>query len=203
MTETILSFFEKNFEEYKTTLKETSHDTKNDEYATELCDVVYNYDLIVKHRLFDNNSTACSPDAILFSDTTVFFIEFKNAVLEQQVESSDKYMLRRYKMKFNEEIRDKLLLKGVEGLYVFQSLLLENKINFDGVRTEYILCYNSEKNRKKAEDVEVDKIFKNFRRLSGARNVSFGLSRLANDFYYDDVRTLDMEEFAEYMDARK
>lgn len=195
----IISFFEENYEKYKVTLKETSFDIINEEYATDLENIVYSYDDIIKHAIFKNVGTSCSQDAILFVEDTILFIEFKNAILEQKVFSNDKSIMKKYKMKFNEDMKNKLLLKGVEGLYVFKKIMLENGLDLDNIKLKYILCFNEEKNFIKPEEEQIDKLLKSLRDLSDQSTIRFGLFRLQNDFYYDDVRTLDREAFKRYI----
>ena len=197
----IKHLFETKYGAYQCSLKESSHDFINDEYATSLPNEAYNYDCILKHVVFKNGSTSCSQDAILFDKDTIFFIEFKNAILEQKISSTDRGMLKKYKLKFNDDIKKKLLLKGVEGLYIFQQILAENNLSLQGVKVKYILCYNKDKNFTKEEGKEVDQIFQNLRLLSESRNVGFGLLRLENSFYYDEVKTLGREEFERYIKA--
>lgn len=198
MMSNIAEFFDKNYSKYKTTLKETSYDTVNGEYTTELEISAYNYDDIIKYSVFNSNKISCSPDAILFNEGEVLFIEFKNTVLEQKINTDDKTMLRRYKLKFNDDVKNKLLLKGVEGLYIFKRIMLENNIALKD-RLIYILCYNEDKNIYKREDVEVEKIFNCLRELSGYRNASFGLTRLKHEVYYDEVLTLGRGAFEKYI----
>ena len=199
MISDIEALFEKKYSKYKCSLKESSYDNKNDEYATTLPNSAYNYDEIIKHAVFKNNCTSCSQDAILFLKDSIFFIEFKNAILEQKVNSSDRSILKKYKHKFNEDIKNKLLLKGVEGLYIFKKILSENKLELEDINIKYILCYNESKNLSTSEETEVDKIFRNLRSLSESRNISFGLFRLENPFYYSEVRTLGRNEFENYI----
>ena len=197
--EHIVSFFEENYEKYKTTLKETSFDIVNEEYATELEHIVYSYDDIIKHAIFKNVGTSCSQDALLFIGDTILFIEFKNAILEQKVFSNDKGMLKKYKMKFNEDMKNKLLLKGVEGLYIFKNVMSEHGVGLENIKLNYILCFNEEKNFIKPEEEQIDKLMKSLRDLSDQSIVRFGLFRLQSNFYYDDVKTLDREAFKRYI----
>jgi hypothetical protein len=77
----IKNHLQETFTEYLDTLKNTSHDDKNDVYlcTDETLEPVYNFDEYIK--INNNSPLPASPDAIYLGTKFFYFIEFKNSPL--------------------------------------------------------------------------------------------------------------------------
>ncbi len=123
------------FDDYLTTLKETSKDGDNAEYMTESTYPAVNFDCFKKDY---NSNKFCgfrSNDALLIPpdcNNKFVFIEFKNGCIEKNITDMT-------------EIVEKIY----ESLFVFNEVKEEN-ISFNKSNVVYVLVYNEEKNSKYA-----------------------------------------------------
>lgn len=68
------------FENYRSTLKETSFDLTNNEFLCEdeSVDNVFDFDAYVKAKFGNVDALPASPDAICLGSKHLYFVEFKN-----------------------------------------------------------------------------------------------------------------------------
>lgn len=119
------------FDDYLTTLKETSKDEDNAEYMTESTYPAVNFDCFKSG--YDSNKFCGfrSNDALLIPpdcNNKFVFIEFKNGGIERNITDTT-------------EIVEKIY----ESLFVFNEVKKKN-ISFDKFHVVYVLVYNEEKN---------------------------------------------------------
>lgn len=126
------------FKDYMDTLKETSKDSNNAEYMTELTNGVINYDLFqeayAKHY---GKKVTCSMDALVKAKDEWFFIEFKNGKIDkkQKTNISEKVGHSLYSFMDNINVKTEYC---------------RNNVNF-------ILVYNEQKNKHQGKSNILEK----------------------------------------------
>lgn len=174
------------FKKNMSTFKETSYDKDGEEpgYMTDSQIQVINFDKVkdgyIKNLALSN--TPCSNDALYFGkDNKIFFVEFKNGVLDE-----------RPRRNFN------LCKKIYDSLLIFNDIVNKN-ISFCRENLYFILVYNESKNRREAcrtEQEESSKaiISKKIHKKAKKKFVRFGLDRFEK-LYFKEVFTYTESEF--------
>ena len=168
------------------TFKETSYDKDGEEpgYMTDSQIQVINFDKVkdcyIKNLALSN--TPCSNDALYFGkDNKIFFVEFKNGVLDE-----------RPRRNFN------LCKKIYDSLLIFNDIVNKN-ISFCRKNLYFILVYNESKNRREACKTEQEEsskaiISKKIHKKAKKKFVRFGLDRFEK-LYFKEVFTYTESEF--------
>lgn len=174
------------FKKNMSTFKETSYDKDGEEpgYMTDSQIQVINFDKVkdgyIKNLALSN--TPCSNDALYFGkDNKIFFVEFKNGVLDE-----------RPRRNFN------ICKKIYDSLLIFNDIVNKN-ISFCRENLYFILVYNESKNRREAcrtEQEESSKaiISKKIHKKAKKKFVRFGLDRFEK-LYFKEVFTYTESEF--------
>ena len=174
------------FKQNMSTFKETSYDKDGEEpgYMTDSQIQVINFDKVkdgyIKNLALSN--TPCSNDALYFGkDNKIFFVEFKNGVLDE-----------RPRRNFN------ICKKIYDSLLIFNDIVNKN-ISFCRENLYFILVYNESKNRREAcrtEQEESSKaiISKKIHKKAKKKFVRFGLDRFEK-LYFKEVFTYTESEF--------
>ena len=174
------------FKQNMSTFKETSYDKDGEEpgYMTDSQIQVINFDKVkdgyIKNLALSN--TPCSNDALYFGkDNKIFFVEFKNGVLDE-----------RPRRNFN------ICKKIYDSLLIFNDIVNKN-ISFCRENLYFILVYNESKNRREAcrtEQEESSKaiISKKIHKKAKKKFIRFGLDRFEK-LYFKEVFTYTESEF--------
>ena len=174
------------FKQNMSTFKETSYDKDGEEpgYMTDSQIQVINFDKVkdgyIKNLALSN--TPCSNDALYFGkDNKIFFVEFKNGVLDE-----------RPRRNFN------LCKKIYDSLLIFNDIVNKN-ISFCRENLYFILVYNESKNRREACRTEKEEsskaiISKKIHKKAKKKFVRFGLDRFEK-LYFKEVFTYTESEF--------
>lgn len=174
------------FKKNMSTFKETSYDKDGEKpgYMTDSQIQVINFDKVkdcyIKNLALSN--TPCSNDALYFGkDNKIFFVEFKNGVLDE-----------RPRRNFN------ICKKIYDSLLIFNDIVNKN-ISFCRENLYFILVYNESKNRREAcrtEQEESSKaiISKKIHKKAKKKFVRFGLDRFEK-LYFKEVFTYTESEF--------
>lgn len=174
------------FKKNMSTFKETSYDKDGEEpgYMTDSQIQVINFDKVkdgyIKNLALSN--TPCSNDALYFGkDNKIFFVEFKNGVLDE-----------RPRRNFN------LCKKIYDSLLIFNDIVNKN-ISFCRENLYFILVYNESKNRREACKTEQEEsskaiISKKIHKKAKKKFVRFGLDRFEK-LYFKEVFTYTESEF--------
>ena len=160
------------FDDYLTTLKETSKDGDNAEYMTESTYLAVNFDCFKNG--YDSNKFCGfrSNDALLIPpdcNNKFVFVEFKNGRIENITSMTE------------------IVEKIYESLFVFNDVKEEN-ISFDKIHVVYILVYNEDKNSKYALENHAAKI-------AGKKYIIPQLDRYK--ILFSDFFTMTKSEFCE------
>lgn len=178
------------------TLKQTSYDSANEQYMSNIENNVVDFDKVKDNylkSLSEGPSQTClSNDALLKVEDQWYFIEFKNGVITIQV---------------NDEIKTKIY----DSLLVFLEIINKH-IDYSREKINYILVFNSDhidkprytKNFDKNEfynhypDYRADLLFL-LENLGGDfGKPQFGLERFKK-FIFRDVKTIPKSVFDEYI----
>ena len=174
------------FKQNMSTFKETSYDKDGEEpgYMTDSQIQVINFDKVkdgyIKNLALSN--TPCSNDALYFGkDNKIFFVEFKNGVLDE-----------RPRRNFN------ICKKIYDSLLIFNDIVNKN-ISFCRENLYFILVYNENKNKREACKTEQEEsskaiISKKIHKKAKKKFVRFGLDRFEK-LYFKEVFTYTESEF--------
>ena len=174
------------FKKNMSTFKETSYDKDGEEpgYMTDSQIQVINFDKVkdgyIKNLALSN--TPCSNDALYFGkDNKIFFVEFKNGVLDE-----------RPRRNFN------ICKKIYDSLLIFNDIVNKN-ISFCRENLYFILVYNENKNKREACKTEQEEsskaiISKKIHKKAKKKFVRFGLDRFEK-LYFKEVFTYTESEF--------
>ena len=183
------------------TLKQTSYDSANDDYMSNIDYQVIDFDKVKDKYLKSLDGGPCqkclSNDALFQVGDQWYFIEFKNGVITIQID-------------------DEIKTKIYDSLLIFLEIIDEH-IDYSREKVNYILVFNSDyidrpnysRNFKRDEyrryfeqidciDYRAD-LLHSMERLSGEfGKPQFGLGRLKK-FIFKDVKTLPKRVFDEYI----
>lgn len=174
------------FKKNMSTFKETSYDKDGEEpgYMTDSQIQVINFDKVkdgyIKNLALSN--TPCSNDALYFGkDNKIFFVEFKNGVLDE-----------RPRRNFN------ICKKIYDSLLIFNDIVNKN-ISFCRENLYFILVYNENKNKREACKTEQEEsskaiISKKIHKKAKKKFIRFGLDRFEK-LYFKEVFTYTESEF--------
>ena len=174
------------FKKNMSTFKETSYDKDGEKpgYMTDSQIQVINFDKVkdgyIKNLALSN--TPCSNDALYFGkDNKIFFVEFKNGVLDE-----------RPRRNFN------ICKKIYDSLLIFNDIVHQN-ISFCRENLYFILVYNENKNKREACKTEQEEsskaiISKKIHKKAKKKFVRFGLDRFEK-LYFKEVFTYTESEF--------
>ena len=174
------------FKKNMSTFKETSYDKDGEKpgYMTDSQIQVINFDKVkdgyIKNLALSN--TPCSNDALYFGkDNKIFFVEFKNGVLDE-----------RPRRNFN------ICKKIYDSLLIFNDIVNKN-ISFCRENLYFILVYNENKNKREACKTEQEEsskaiISKKIHKKAKKKFVRFGLDRFEK-LYFKEVFTYTESEF--------
>lgn len=174
------------FKQNMSTFKETSYDKDGEEpgYMTDSQIQVINFDKVkdgyIKNLALSN--TPCSNDALYFGkDNKIFFVEFKNGVLDE-----------RPRRNFN------ICKKIYDSLLIFNDIVNKN-ISFCRENLYFILVYNENKNKREACKTEQEEsskaiISKKIHKKAKKKFIRFGLDRFEK-LYFKEVFTYTESEF--------
>lgn len=174
------------FKKNMSTFKETSYDKDGEKpgYMTDSQIQVINFDKVkdgyIKNLALSN--TPCSNDALYFGkDNKIFFVEFKNGVLDE-----------RPRRNFN------ICKKIYDSLLIFNDIVNKN-ISFCRENLYFILVYNENKNKREACKTEQEEsskaiISKKIHKKAKKKFIRFGLDRFEK-LYFKEVFTYTESEF--------
>lgn len=157
---------------HQTSLRKTSKDDNNKNnisFMTESMLRVINFDAVAKeyarnHKL---KGIPTSNDALFVHDEHMFFIEFKNGVIDKKTQHNIK-----------EKIFDSVLIL---------TDILNESISYTRKTIEYILVYNGEKNSRRELACRVSK-------MANTHFIEKGLEKFKG-YCFKDVYTYTKEEF--------
>lgn len=172
------------FQENLSSFKETSRDSDGEmpRYMTDSEIQVINFDKVKERYIREMNlsNTPCSNDALYFGrDQKIFFVEFKNGVMQKQ-------------KIFN------VYNKIYDSLLIFNDIVEEN-ISFCRQNLYFILVYNEAKNFCEMGGIEQQDsskaiISKIIHKKAKKKYVRFGLDRFEK-IYFKEVFTYTEKEF--------
>lgn len=171
----VAELIEKDYEQSKDTIKNSSYDEKNGEFLCDSSRIVFNYDMIIE-KIYMGKDRPQSPDAI-YIDNKINFIEFKNAAIK------------------NSEKKLQICLKAVEGIYNFEKhIIKETNCNISDI-SRYIIVYSEKKNEYKDESAQKkNDIKRHISNKAKKKIIKFNLQRIEGT-YYSEVFTLTENEF--------
>lgn len=184
---------------FQTTLKKASEDGANKEYMTNSCKEVIDFDEVKKAYVQGIKSTdmPTSNDAFICLGEEYYFIEFKNGKMRNAIHN----------------VRRKIY----ESLLIYSDIT-GHTISFTREKVNYILVYNSEKNKMEVEhqikerqkqcnpnldkreiqeSSALDDILRTMGQLAKENLDIWGLEAAFGKMYFNKVKTYDMLEFEE------
>lgn len=160
----------------KSTLKDTSIDSANNEYMTESDIEVIDFDEVAKKYKVLRGITdlPTSNDALFIGENEIFFIEFKNG----QIDANN------------------IRLKICDSMWMLTDIIEQN-ISYMRENVKYILVYNSQKKQRNIRiSASREDIKRRFTKKGKDNLVSFGLKRLEK-FYINEAFTYTKDDFEE------
>lgn len=160
----------------KSTLKATSKDDESGEFMTQSEIEVIDFDKVKEkyQRKIKSDGTPSSNDALFICEDKIYFIEFKNGVVNQR----------------------NVRLKMFDSLWMFTDII-EQKISFIRTNVKYILVYNKAKNPSKTQSSSASRqIKRHVMKKANDRLVDFGLKSFEK-LYINELYTYTEEEFEE------
>lgn len=168
-----------NDDAFKTTFKETSKDDSdinNIVYMTNSDLTVTNFDLVKTTYISSLNLSkinVASVDALVQKDDIVYFIEFKNGVIQSKV-----------KRNVRDKVRDSLLIYND----IKNTTITDNRNS-----AIFILVYNEAKNKSKSDPV-VNPIMK----LAKQKKIKFDIGKFEN-LFFKEVHTYTEAQFENFL----
>lgn len=169
------------FKKNKATLKETSKDSANETFMTNLEIEVINFDKVKEDysKKLELQTKPKSNDALLYANGKLTFIEFKNGKIVQSKKNTKDNAS-------NEVSAYELRRKIFDSVPIFTDIVQTN-ISFTRENMDYVLVYNEEKNSRKM-------ISKHLHKSAKTNFICFGLEYFKK-YFFKDVFTYTQNEF--------
>ena len=196
---------------FTTTLKDSSFDSANEIYLTDLPTEVYDFDKIKDeyvNRIIENNqclyaASFRSNDALYRKENRLVFIEFKDGNIGYELQKNGDSRLA--------DIERKIY----DSLFLFCDIT-DQHISDTRKYMTYILVYNPEKNEDyiqgdsgktslEANETQYsrsyEKIFKHVGKYTSKKNPDFfGLRKRVSALYFSALHVYDKEEFSRFLE---
>ena len=173
-------------ERCKSTLKQCSIDTVNNQYMISSELEVVNFDEVKDNICQDNTNNITSlksVDALYFHNEqcTLYLIEFKNGKIEKNGNKRN--------------IQSKINILEIKEKIYDSFLMLKHKdiLDFKSINLNFILVYNPQKNLESNSNSAM-----HLARRSEQHFIRFGLNNFKN-YLYDDVLTMTSRSFEEWV----